>query len=307
MHQHHLPTLESCEAAWREAVRIVVETGVPAPPVTDPSSISSGFGKGRSGSLESLVVALRITDPRRRWIGSRARNVNRSYCAAQFIWAMRASSASAEISPYNPRGADFASADGLLHAAIGSRVRGENGAADQLRSAIERLRRDPGTKRAFIAICRPSDILTDTRDFSCTSSLHLLLRDGRLHAIGHMRAQSALMVLPYDLFQLTMLHEYCAAELGCELGEYTHVANSLHIFDDELTRARDVLLEPDTRPGPMSRMPPSPSAAMPLLIASEAEARAAAAAHAAAPQVPPALPTYWAELLEEAAKGLPRV
>jgi thymidylate synthase len=48
-----------------------------------------------------------------------------------------------------------------------------------------------------------------------------------------MRSQSAAMVLPYDLFVFTMMHETASLSLGLELGAYHHFCGSLHYYTDE--------------------------------------------------------------------------
>lgn len=58
-----------------------------------------------------------------------------------------------------------------------------------------------------------------------------------------MRSQSALMVMPYDLFLLTMLHEAMAVRLGVGLGYYHHFCGSLHYYEDEEELVDAVLRE----------------------------------------------------------------
>lgn len=299
-----LGTFESCDSAWRAAVGGVIRQGELVPPITDPTSVSSNFGGDRGGSLELLATKLCILDPNNRWIQSTQRPISRGYCFAQFLWAMRGSSMFAEIAPYNRRGAVFQDASGHLDAAVGQRIRGKDGNADQLSAAIARLRADPSTKRAFVCVSRPDDVLRSTRDFSCTSSLHLLMRGGALHAIGHMRAQSALMVLPYDLFLMTMVHAYCASELGCRLGSYIHLSNSLHIFDDERSLAESVLEEAVPDSLPMPAMPPSPSSVISTVLAREERLRLSATDSSHPREPRGSLPPYWESILQVLADAL---
>jgi hypothetical protein len=69
-----------------------------------------------------------------------------------------------------------------------------------------------------------------------------------------MRSQSAALVLPYDLFFLTMLHEAASVVLGVELGDYYHHANSLHFYDDEAALVSRILRSPRAEAKAMSPM-----------------------------------------------------
>jgi hypothetical protein len=62
-----------------------------------------------------------------------------------------------------------------------------------------------------------------------------------------MRSNNALRLLPYNLFEYTMLAELIATELDVEMGAYWHYVNSLHVFEEELDSAR-ALISSDNEP-----------------------------------------------------------
>jgi thymidylate synthase len=62
-----------------------------------------------------------------------------------------------------------------------------------------------------------------------------------------MRSNDVYRGLPYNLVQFTTLHEIIAGWLEIELGEYHHVSDSLHAYDET---AADIRL---STPGPVSR------------------------------------------------------
>src|SRR5262249_8279639 len=149
------------------------------------------------------------------------------------IWALSGSDELAPLGFYHYRGPAFSDDGRTIRSAIGRRVfRTANG--DQMHAAIDKIRKDRSTRRAMIQIYVPDDLFIPSKDVSCISSLHLIARGSRLHAVGQMRSQSTLAVLPYDLFLLTMLHEYASVCAGLELGTYWHVCNSAHIYEDEM-------------------------------------------------------------------------
>jgi thymidylate synthase len=61
-----------------------------------------------------------------------------------------------------------------------------------------------------------------------------------------MRSQSAVGVLPYDLFLFTFLHETLAVALGAQLGSYYHICGSMHYYSDETETAQRVCESLDT-------------------------------------------------------------
>jgi thymidylate synthase len=71
-----------------------------------------------------------------------------------------------------------------------------------------------------------------------------MVRSGRLHAIVYMRSNDAIWGLPYDIFLFTMLQELLASELGLELGSYTHVVASLHLYERHFELARRIVRNP---------------------------------------------------------------
>lgn len=49
-----------------------------------------------------------------------------------------------------------------------------------------------------------------------------------------MRSNDVMRGLPYNIIQFTMLQELFASWLECEMGNYMHIADSFHIYQDSL-------------------------------------------------------------------------
>lgn len=267
-------TYDSADDAWRGLVREVFTYGDDVPGVSDPRSVGSGFGRAARGTREVLAARVQIADPRNRLVFTRVRQFRLDYAIAQTIWALSKSNSVAPVAFYNPIGLKFSDDGRTVRSAIGPRLFGGEGAG-QFHAALDKLRRDPSSRRAMLQIYLPSDLVEPTLDVSCTGSLHLLVRAGALHAIAHMRSQSALMVLPYDLFSLTMIHEIASICLGLELGTYWHVSNSAHVYEDELSKATSLLNEAPTEREPMSPMEGTSADALDNVIRAEQYIRAA--------------------------------
>jgi thymidylate synthase len=56
-----------------------------------------------------------------------------------------------------------------------------------------------------------------------------------------MRANDALAGLLCDVFAFTLIQEFIAQQIGARLGTYTHHADSMHVNDPDLQRAKHIV------------------------------------------------------------------
>lgn len=289
-------TFRSTDEAWRELVRSVVHLGDRVPGVQDPSSVGSKFGGCPRDTRELIAAQIAIRNPRARLIASRARPFRLDYAIAQVIWALSGRDDLESLAFYHHRGVEFSDDGRTVRSAIGRRIfRSRNG--DQMAEAIKRIRSDRSTRRALIQIYLPDDLFVRSRDVSCTASLHLLARGSQLHAVGHMRSQSTTVVLPYDLFLLTMLHEFASVCTGLELGTYRHVCNSAHIYEDEMFATNLLLEEVPTQSEPMPAMPASTALEIESLNKAEQTVRASLETETHLDVSTLSLSSYWQDLI----------
>lgn len=287
------------QAAWRALVRSVIEYGTNVPGVTDPLSIGSGFGSSVRDTRELIAAVAGVEDCRNRLVVSEARPFRISFAIAQVLWALSGSDDLESIVYYQPRGRYFSDDGVTLRSAIGKRIFNDvNG--DQFAQAITKIRDDKSTRRALIQIFTPEDIFASSKDVSCTGSLQFFARNGELHAVGHMRSQSALVVFPYDLFLMTMLHEFASLRAGLRPGPYWHICNSLHVYEDELPSATHLLNEPEKNVIPMPAMPLNAIEQIASVVEAEAEIRDGLSRDSDKPidLRPYKLVTYWQDMLQ---------
>src|SRR5206468_11033985 len=103
------------------------------------------------------------------------------------------------------------------------------------------LRRDPKSRRAVLTTFdAPSELTPRSKDVACLTSVQFLLRSGKLDCITTMRSNDVIWGLCYDLYLVTMLQELLACELGAQLGAYTHVAGSMHVYDQFVPMAEKI-------------------------------------------------------------------
>jgi thymidylate synthase len=197
-------------------------------------------------SRELLGVTFRVQDPRNRAVAIRARKSNIVFNFAEALWYLSGSNSLEFIHFYAPSISKYSS-DGrtLRGTAYGPRIFNCGGAGfNQWSSVIRTLRDDPDSKRALIQIFAPEELLIEGNiDVACTIGLQYVIREGRLHAISFMRANDAYRGAVSDVFAFTFLQELLAHQLGLELGSYTHMAGSYHLYETDQAMADRVLAD----------------------------------------------------------------
>ncbi len=178
-------------------------------------------------TVELLSFTLELTDPTRALVRGTERKVHVGLAAAealQLIGGFSDPAAMLKVSKHFELFMD----GGVFHAPYGPRI------ATQLPEAIAWLRRDPDSRKAYVATWDPMIDLwdTDTRDHPCTTSIQFMIRDGALNAHVNMRANDAWRGFPYDVFQFCQLQLAVAACLGVPAGTYFHHATSFHLYEE---------------------------------------------------------------------------
>ncbi|MCK4258492.1 MAG: thymidylate synthase [Halanaerobiales bacterium] len=130
--------------------------------------------------------------------------------------------------------------DGILMGAYGPRIRNWYG-KDQLRLALDRIKKDEDTRRATITIFDSAKDYKDHRDIPCTNMFRFSVREGKLDMITIMRSQDLWLGFPYDIFTFTLLHELMAGFLNIQSGKYFHFVDSLHIYEREFEKVKCLL------------------------------------------------------------------
>lgn len=111
---------------------------------------------------------------------------------------------------------------------------------DQVAQVIDTLKRDPYSRRAVINFNVPNPKRFETKDEICTIALVFELRGGKLDCTGIMRSNDVWLGTPYDVVFFTELQKHIANELGVGYGKYTHFAVSLHAYEKDIDRVREV-------------------------------------------------------------------
>jgi thymidylate synthase len=157
---------------------------------------------------------------------------------ARFFYLLSGSNHLAPISFYSPSVARF-SDDGLTipGSSYGHRIFGDDKTGGQFELIARLISQRPETKRGEIAIYQPSDAGRDSKDIPCASALVFMPRNHNLHMTLQMRANDAVKLLPYNLFEFSLLGECMAAQTHLALGDFHHTAVSLHLRGQDISTA----------------------------------------------------------------------
>lgn len=186
-------------------------------------------GSSRDGDVvgECINAITVISDPTRNIVESDIRKLNKRYMIGEMLWYLSANNNLSEIQKYT-KAWDRMSEDGVtVNSNYGHKIHKFYG-FDQWEFVREMLKNDPNSRQAVIHIKDPG---VHPKDTPCTVCMQFFIRDNKLHLTVYMRSNDVWMGFPYDVFNFTCYQIRMAMELGVDIGSYTHIAGSLHLYE----------------------------------------------------------------------------
>jgi len=184
----------------------------------------------RDGNIHGEIInAVSVLNyPINNIMKSKLRNLPMKYAIGELLWYNSGNNSLKEIQKYTS-GWNRMSDDGVtVNSNYGWCIKNKYG-FNQWEWCKEELRKNPNSRRAVIHIKEPSD--KESKDVNCTVCLQFFIREGKLFCTVYMRSNDIWMGFPYDVFQFTCMQIQMSMELGVELGTYTHIAGSLHLYN----------------------------------------------------------------------------
>jgi thymidylate synthase len=259
----------TASAAFRGVLAGVLKGG-------EAAGVTSGAAKVQGDTSELLGYSFRLQNARDRIVAAPSNTLDLKVAVARFVWMISGNDRLADIAFYEPKVAAFTD-DGITvpGSSYGSRMRHAFPGVDQLKGVIQRLKDEPHTRRATISVYQPTDATRESKDIPCTFGLMFHARDGRLHTTTIMRSNNAWGLLPFNLFEFSLLGEVVAAEAGLEVGGFYHFAGSMHIYGRDREKAQRCVEEAEGRSAIMQPMPiePKPLLEIEKLVRFEASLR----------------------------------
>ena len=100
---------------------------------------------------------------------------------------------------------------------------------DQLDAVINKLRKNPHTRRAVIVLWNPL-IDNFVEEVPCLNLLSFLLREGKLNLTAVFRSNDMVGAWPANAYALIRLLEYACTEIKTEKGDLTTLSISAHFY-----------------------------------------------------------------------------
>lgn len=246
---------ESLEEAYPEIIKELLEKGNDVSP--------RGFL-----TKEISPATIVINNPRKRVIPSPIRKLNPGFMCGELLWILNGSNDVNFIGHYNKQWFNYSDDGSTLNGAYGDRIFNwdsgmryiestytdiDNNTSpcvdctevriNQFEKAYQLLKSDPDTRQATIVFFDPYKDYTDTKDKPCTNLIRFMIRENKLNMTVFMRSNDIIFGTCYDIFNFTMLQEIMAGLLNVEVGKYTHIADSLHIYEQHFKLGEDIINE----------------------------------------------------------------
>jgi thymidylate synthase len=231
-----------------------------------------------TSTKEVLNVSLEITNPLSCLYKNPVRSSQFKYIAAEFLWYFSGRNDAEYITKYAKMWDSIKNADGTVNSAYGYLIFTEripNSKINQYGWAIEALVMDPETRQSILHFNNASHQRPNNKDFVCTMYGIFHIRDNKLNFSIYMRSNDAVRGTPTDIaffctLQVQMWKHLKEFYPDLQLGSYTHVANSYHIYDTHYELVEKMLgqsFEPVSMPTLRSNLIHSNGTPTPELLA----------------------------------------
>lgn len=135
----------------------------------------------------------------------------------------------------------IANADGTINSAYGNlifKMDDTPGKFTQWRWALYSLIQDKDSRQAVMHFNRPCHQYLGVKDFPCTLEMIFHIRDNKLNATTVMRSNDVIKGTTFDipffmLVQQMMLNALKKTYSDLEMGTYTHLAHSMHLYESD--------------------------------------------------------------------------
>lgn len=204
---------------------------------------------GSNLTKEIIDVCIEVKNPLNCLYSNKIRSSQRKYIAAELIWYFLGRNDVEFISKYAKFWKTIQNKDGTVNSAYGNlifREENEHMYTEYL-WALESLQKDIDSRQAVMHFNKPIHQWTGNKDFVCTMYASFLIRNNKLRMSVKMRSNDVILGMPTDIAFFTVLQQQMLNHLrrtsypDLELGTYSHVIDSMHIYSRDYEKALDML------------------------------------------------------------------
>jgi thymidylate synthase len=199
---------------------------------------------------ENLNVSLVIKDPSLSLYQNERRSSQQKYIAAELLWYFLGRNDVEFISKFAKFWESIQNEDGTVNSSYGKLLFNKKNrfGKNQYDWALSSLMKDSDSRQAILHFNLPEHQYDGNKDFVCTMYGIFHIRDNRLNFTVSMRSNDAILGTPTDVAFFTVLQQQMLAHLkfktypNLELGSYTHIINSYHIYERNFKMVDEMLM-----------------------------------------------------------------
>ena len=200
---------------------------------------------------EVTNAALVINDPRFSLYENERRSSQFKYIGAELVWYFTGRNDVDFISKFAKFWEHIDNGDGTVNSAYGNLIFTERNKhnINQYKWALQSLIDDKDSRQAIMHFNKTSHQWHGNKDFVCTLNGVFQIRDNRLNFTIDMRSNDLILGTPTDIAFFCLLQEQMYNHLKphypeLEIGTYTHIVHSLHIYEKHFDLIKDMLKKP---------------------------------------------------------------
>jgi thymidylate synthase len=213
----------------------------------------------------------KLTDPTARWVTLSERKWNPILPYAESLWLALGRNDLNLVGHYLKNMKNFSDDGFFIRGGYGPRLRNYNGInndykidnsnknntqelknskVDQYKFIVLNFKKDINTRQAIINLGDPpkdcfdeNGRLKETSDFPCTRLLHFQKHpiENKLNLTIYMRSNDFMWgASAVNIFNFTFIQEYFAQILNLEIGEYYHISNNFHYYEEHKEQIQNI-------------------------------------------------------------------
>lgn len=197
---------------------------------------------------ENTNVCLILENPLSCLYSNKYRSSQKKYISAELIWYFNARRDVEFINKYAKFWSSIQNEDGTVNSSYGYLLFNKKNrfGFTQYDWALRSLLKDQDSRQAVVHFNLPEHQYIDNKDFVCTMYGIFQIRDNKLNFTVTMRSNDVIWGLPTDIAFFAILQSQLLAHLKpkyptLELGSYTHIVNSYHIYEHHFEIVNNML------------------------------------------------------------------
>lgn len=115
---------------------------------------------------------------------------------------------------------------------------------DQITQVINEIKNNPDSRRLIVSAWNPSDI-EEMALPPCHILFQFYVEDGKLSCQLYQRSADTFLGVPFNIASYALLTHMIAQVTGLQVGEFVHTFGDLHLYNDHVELAKEMLLRED--------------------------------------------------------------